>query len=464
MMLPAIALVGRPNVGKSTLFNRLTGTRDALVADYPGLTRDRLYGFLRSDFGAAIVIDTGGLGGDEDELAALMARQVELAVAEADVVVLLLEAAAGLTPGDERIAELLRRSGKPVVLAVNKAEGLPPDATAAEFWSLGMDEPQVISAERGDRVQALLERVLERCPVAPAAGPVPRRHEGLHIAAVGRPNVGKSTLINRFLGEERLVTQDQAGTTRDSIYVPFVADGQPYVLIDTAGIRRRAKVTEVVEKFSIVQSLKAIDAADAVMILCDARAGITEQDVSLVGLVLERGRALTLAINKWDGLSAAQKSALQSELERRLPFLDFVDVHYISALHGSKIQELLASAAQAAQCAGVELPARRLTEVVTAAVSAHPPPVVRGRCVKLNYAHQGGRRPPVVVVHGNQTERLALSYRRYLINEVRKAFRLRGTPIRLQLVTGSNPFAGKRNTLTPRQQRRRKRVRSQVRR
>jgi len=463
-MLPAIALVGRPNVGKSTLFNRLTGTRDALVADYPGLTRDRLHGFLRSDLGAAIVIDTGGLAGATDQLAELMARQVELAVAEADVVVLLLEAGAGLTPADEAIAEQLRRSGKPVVPAVNKAEGLPLDATAAEFWALGLGEPAIISASRGDRVTALLQRLLALCPERAAEAAPARHHEGLHIAAIGRPNVGKSTLINRLLGEERLVTQDEAGTTRDSIHVPFVADEQAYVLIDTAGIRRRARVTETIEKFSVVQSLKAIDEADAVMVLCDARDGITEQDVSLVGLVLERGRALTLAVNKWDGLSTDERRALQLELERRLPFLDFVDVHFISALHGSNIYDLLASAAVAARCADADLPARRLTEVVTEAVSAHPPPLVRGRRVKLSYAHQGGRRPPVVVVHGNQTERLAESYRRYLVSKVRKAFRLRGTPIRLQLVTSRNPYAGKRNSLTPRQQRRRKRVRQRSRR
>lgn len=435
------------------------------MADYPGLTRDRLYGFARSPYGAAIVIDTGGLGGDTDELGLLMARQVELAVAEADVVIFLLEAAAGVTPADETIAELLRRSGKTVLVAVNKAEGLPAAETAAEFWVLGFDEPSVISAERGDRVVGLCERALAQCSASPADATVtPRRLTGLHIAVVGRPNVGKSTLINRLVGEERLVTQNEAGTTRDSIHVPFVADEQNYVLIDTAGIRRRARVTETIEKFSIVQSLKAIDEADAVMVLIDARQGVTEQDVSLVGLVLERGRALTLAINKWDGLAAGARAEVQSELERRLPFLDFVDRHFISALHGSNIQDVLHSAAVAARCAAAELPASRLTEVVAEAVAAHPPPMIRGRRAKLNYAHQGGRNPPIVVVHGNQTERLAQSYRRYLIARVRKAFRLRGTPIRLQLVTGRNPYAGKRNKLTPRQERRRQRVRQRSRR
>ena len=456
-MLPAIALVGRPNVGKSTLFNRLTGTRDALVADFPGLTRDRLHGYCRSDYGSAIVIDTGGLGGAQDEVSQLMARQVELAVDEADVVLFMLEAGAGITAADNEIAALLRRSGKQVILVINKAEGLPIDETAAEFWELGMGEPQVISAERGDRVRALLQQAFAMCP--PSGEGPPQVLEGIRIAVVGRPNVGKSTLINRFIGEERLVTQDQAGTTRDSIYVPFESGKHKYVLIDTAGIRRRAKVTETIEKFSVVKSLKAIDEADAVMVLLDAHEGVSEQDVSLIGLVVERGRALTIGINKWDGLTSAQKGHLNSELARRLPFVDFVDQHPISAKHGSNIHALLNSARRAAACAFVDMSSNRLTEVLADALAAHPPPLVRGRRIKLSYAHQGGRNPPIVVVHGNQTERLPLSYKRYLTNQFRTAFKLRGTPLRLQLVTSQNPYAGKRNKLTPRQERQRSRVR-----
>jgi len=456
-LLPAIALVGRPNVGKSTLFNRLTGTRDALVADFPGLTRDRLHGFCRSEYGSAIVIDTGGLGGAQDEVSQLMARQVELAVDEADVVLFMLEAGAGVTAADGEIAALLRRSGKQVLLVINKAEGLPIDETAAEFWELGMGEPQVISAERGDRVRALIQQAFALCP--PRGEGPPQVLEGIRIAVVGRPNVGKSTLINRFLGEERLVTQDQAGTTRDSIYVPFESGDHKYVLIDTAGIRRRAKVTETIEKFSVVKSLKAIDEADAVMVLLDAHEGVSEQDVSLIGLVVERGRALTIGINKWDGLTSAQKNHLNSELARRLPFVDFVEQHPISAKHGSNIHDLLKSARRAAACAFVDMASSRLTEILADAVASHPPPMVRGRRIKLSYAHQGGRNPPIVVVHGNQTERLPISYKRYLTNQFRAAFKLRGTPLRLQLVTSQNPYAGKRNKLTPRQERQRSRVR-----
>jgi GTP-binding protein len=462
-VLPAIALVGRPNVGKSTLFNRLTGTRDALVADFPGLTRDRLYGYCGSGKDAAIIIDTGGLSGNQDEMSRLIARQVELAVTEADVVVFLVEASVGIAAGDEEITQLLRRSGKQVLLAVNKAEGLPAAETAAEFWSMGLGEPHVVSAARGDRVNDLLAAALALCPpdVDGAASAVP---SGTRIAVVGRPNVGKSTLINRYLGEERLVATDEAGTTRDSIYVPFEYDGKSYVLVDTAGIRRRAKVEDGVEKFSVVKSLKAIEEADVVMVLLDAHQGITDQDVSLIGLVLERGRALTIGVNKWDGLTSAEKGKLRSELDRKLPFVDFVNQHYISAKHGSNIYELLASAVDGAECAFCEMPTSRLSQILSDAIIAHPPPVVRSRRIKLSYAHQGGRNPPVVVVHGNQTSRLPGAYRRYLVNCFRKAFRLTGTPMRLELVTSRNPYEGRRNKLTPRQARSRLRVRNRAKR
>ncbi len=457
-MLPAIALVGRPNVGKSTLFNRLTGTRDALVADFPGLTRDRLYGYCRTGGDAAIIIDTGGLGDARDEVSRLITRQVELAVDEADVVIFLVEAM-GVTAGDEAIAQLLRRAGKQVLLAVNKAEGLPEAETAADFWSLGVGEPHVVSAVRGDRVNDLLAAALSLCPAAVEGAASTVVPSGTRIAVVGRPNVGKSTLINRYIGEERLVALDEAGTTRDSIYVPFEFEGQHYVLVDTAGIRRRAKTEEGVEKFSVVKSLKAIEEADAVMVLLDGREGVTDQDVSLIGLVLERGRALAIGINKWDGLSNTDKTQLRLELDRKLPFIDFVNRHYISALHGSNIYELFASAVDGAECAFKQMPTSRLSQVLTDAVAAHPPPVVRGRRIKLSYAHQGGRNPPIVVIHGNQTARLPGSYRRYLVKCFRKAFRLVGTPMRLELVTSRNPYEGKRNRLTPRQMRRRQRVR-----
>jgi GTP-binding protein len=457
-------LVGRPNVGKSTLFNRITGTRDALVADFPGLTRDRLYGYCHLPGGAAVVIDTGGLSGDQDAMSVLMARQVELAVDEADVVIFLVEASAGVTPLDQEIAELLRRSGKAVILAVNKAEGLAPEETAAEFWSLAMGEPHVISAVRGDRVNALLETAAGLCAADSESAEVPDVPSGLRIAVVGRPNVGKSTLINRYVGEERLLASDQAGTTRDSIFVPFHSDDTDYVLVDTAGIRRKSKVEAGVEKFSVVKSLAAIESAAAVILLIDAHEGVTEQDVSLAGLVLERGRALALGINKWDGLSNPERKALRLELDRRLPFLDYVERHFISAKHGSNIHELLAAATRAADCAVRAMPTSQLTRLLASATESHPPPLVRGRRPKLSYAHQGGRNPPVIVLHGNQTGRLPDSYRRYLINYFRKAFKLSGTPLRLELVAARNPFAGKRNTLTPRQIKRRQRVRGRQRR
>ena len=459
-MLPAIALIGRPNVGKSTLFNRLTGTRDALVADFPGLTRDRLYGFSRSDYSPFIVIDTGGLTGDRDDISQLMDKQVDLAVAEADVVALLVDGQGGLTAGDEYVADRVRRSGKPIILVVNKAERRQAEEVSAEFYQLGFDDPSVISASKGDGIAAFVERVVGALPEAEPESD--EELKGLKIAVVGRPNVGKSTLVNRLVGEERVLAADMAGTTRDSIYVSFKADGQDYVLVDTAGIRRRAKVHESIEKFSVVKALQAIDDADAVIMLLDARQGISEQDVSLIGLVLERGRAITVGINKWDGLRGHDRGQIHSDLERRLPFLDFADKHFVSALHGSDIRDLLASARKAAEAARVDIQTRELNDVLTSAVMAHPPPIVRGRRIKMTYAHQGGKKPPVIVLHGNQTDRLPVSYRRYLINAFRKAFRLRGTPIRLQMKTGENPFAGRRNKLTPRQQRKRDRLKTFV--
>lgn len=458
-MLPVLALVGRPNVGKSTLFNALTGTRDALVADYPGLTRDRLYGYVSGH--RAILIDTGGLAGGDDPVAALIASQVRLAIGEADVVVMVVDARDGPLADDQAVATLLRRSGKPVLLAVNKAEGLEPAAVAAMFYELGMGDPLPVSAMRRDGMGRLLEASLALAPAATQAGEPAgdAPAAGMRIAVAGRPNVGKSTLINRYLGEERLLTMDEAGTTRDSISVPFSHGGHDYILVDTAGIRRRARSTGMVEKFSIVKSLQAIEEADAVILLLDARSGLTEQDVSLAGLVVERGRALAIGINKWDGLPADARTRFRDDLERRLPFLEFAEHSYVSALHGTAIFDLLASARRAGEAALRDLPTPDLNRVLQGAVTAHAPPLVNRRRIKLSYAHQGGKRPPLIVIHGNQTDKLPQSYRRYLINCFRKAFRLRGTPIRLELRTGKNPFAGRRNPLTPRQIKRRQRVR-----
>ncbi|MEC9376433.1 MAG: ribosome biogenesis GTPase Der [Pseudomonadota bacterium] len=459
MLLPSIALVGRPNVGKSTLFNRLTGTRDALVADYPGLTRDRLYGYFNAPSGKTILIDTGGITGTQDEISILMARQVEFAIDEADVVIFLVDANDGVTPIDKNIAESLRKSDKDIVLAVNKSEGLSPDETAAEFWSLAMGQPQIISAKRGDRISSLISEVARLIPQREKTNDL-IQSAGLRLAVIGRPNVGKSTLINRYLGAERLLASDQPGTTRDSIYVPFSVNEENYIFVDTAGIRRRKKVTQDIEKFSIVKSLAAIEDSDAVILLIDAQEGVTEQDVSLAGLVIERGRALTLGINKWDGLTGHKRKNLRDQLHRRLPFLDFVERHFISALHGSNIYELLNGAAKSAECANQSFSTNQLTRLLNSATETHPPPLLRGRRPKLSYAHQGGKNPPVIVLHGNQIDKLSLSYRRYLMNYFRKAFKLTGTPLRLELVRSRNPFAGRRNQLTSRQKKRRKRIRS----
>ncbi|MAF84462.1 MAG: ribosome biogenesis GTPase Der [Gammaproteobacteria bacterium] len=458
-MLPVLVLVGCPNVGKSTLFNRLTGTRDALVADYPGLTRDRLYGFVRSEAGAAIVVDTGGLTGEQAELDKRMSQQVETAVGEATVVILLVDGDVGCTAGDEHIAATLRKTGKPILLVVNKTEGRIGAELAGDFYRLGIGEPIAISAVRGDRINTMIEQAFALCPEQAAQPPAVAGDEGTRIAVLGRPNVGKSTLINRCIGEDRLVTFDESGTTRDSIAVPFTFDDEPFVLVDTAGIRRRAKVHETIEKFSVVKALQALEEADAVIVLIDAQEGLTEQDISLIGLILERGRALTIGVNKWDGLSERHRTELHESLDRQLPFLDFVEIFFISALHGSNIVDVLRGASRAAEAAVRDLPTNELNSILQAAIEAHPPPIVRRHRVKLSYAHQGGKRPPVIVIHGNQTKRLAGSYQRYLVNRFRKVFRLKGTPIRLELRTGKNPYEGRRNRLTPRQQRRRERIR-----
>ena len=455
-MLPAVALIGRPNVGKSTLFNRLTRSREALVADYPGVTRDRRYGYAQLDGRPYLVIDTGGLGAGGD-MQVLVERQVDAALEQADAIVLVVDHHEGLTAEDQRIAERVRRSGKPITVAVNKAEGIASDLAEADFFRLGLGRPYRIAALHGHGVAALMQSVLE--PFGPAdTEPDEQPELGPKLAVIGRPNVGKSTLINRLLGAERLVTSAEPGTTRDSIVVPCERDGRRFALIDTAGIRRRARVSETVEKFSVVQSLKAIEDAGVVIVLLDAREGVTEQDLHLIGLAVGRGRGLVVGVNKWDGLGNAERSRVQNELERNLDFVSYAKRHYISALHGSGIAELVHSALAAHEAAGADLPTPRLNELLRDATRAHPPPIIRGRQIRLRYAHQGGRYPPVIVVHGSQAERTPEHYRRYLENAFRKALRLEGTPIRIELRSGENPFAGRRNPLTPRQQARRRRV------
>jgi GTPase len=451
--LPVVVLVGRQNVGKSTLFNRITGTRDALVADLPGLTRDRKEGYGEHAGKRFIVVDTGGLAPGTDALARLAAEQARLALDEADAVIFLVDARAGLVSGDLEIARDLRRRGRPVHLVANKAEGMGADV-AADFHRLGLGAPALVSAERGQGVDALLEHVL--APFAPQEAQPPPK--GIRVAVVGRPNVGKSTLVNRLVGAERVLAADTPGTTRDAIAVPFVHEGRDFVLIDTAGIRRRARVTGHIEKLSVVKTLQAIEQADVVIAVVDASEEIGAHDAHLLGLVAEHGRGLVLAVNKWDGLDAGRRAKARDAIDFKLPFLEFMPVHTISALHGSKLRELMNDVVAVHAASQRELKTPELTRVLEKAVLDHPPPAVIGRRIKLRYAHLGGRRPITIVVHGNQTDKLPESYRRYLGNEFRRAFDLRGLPLAVQFKTGDNPFKGRKNELTARQYKKRRRM------
>jgi len=464
-MFPVIALIGRPNVGKSTLFNRLTRSRDALVADYPGLTRDRQYGFGRLGPIPYLVIDTGGVAGGEVGIHELMVDQTVRALEEADAALIMVDGREGLTAADEHVAELARKNAKKTWLVVNKAEGLDRAIASGEFHGLGLGEPLAVSAAHGDRINALMEAVLADFDEAGQEEPLPSYDDDEHalrIAVIGRPNVGKSTLINRMIGEDRLVVFDQPGTTRDSVSVPFERNDRKYELIDTAGIRRKAKVHETIEKFSIIKALQAMERAQVVIAVLDAHEGITEQDVSLLGLVLERGRALVVVTNKWDGLSAYDRKRVRDATDRRLPFLNFAERITISALHGTAVGDLLPAVERAFRAATTDLSTTRLTRELESAVTAHPPPLVRGRRIRLRYAHQGGRNPPVIVIHGNQTDKVPEAYRRYLINRFRKVFKLKGTPVRLIFKSGENPYKGRKNKLTPTQERKRKRLMKRV--
>lgn len=446
-MKPVVVIVGRPNVGKSTLFNRLCGTRHALVADIPGLTRDRQYAAGVVGDRPYLVVDTGGLTGwsstgSERTAAArltdLMQEQVQRALGEADSIVFLVDGREGPSSVDADIAQLLRRQSADVWLVVNKTEGLDPALATAEFHALGLGEPMPISATRGDGVQALMQRVLARLPHveetrADAGTPV--------IAIAGRPNVGKSTLVNALLGEERVLVSDQPGTTRDSIYVALKRGGRGYLLIDTAGVRRRARVTEIVEKYSVVKTLQAIDAANVVILVLDAGAGIVDQDAMLAGFVLERGRAIVVAVNKWDAVDEAQRRRVRNELERKLAFLKFARNHYISARKRSGIGALFRSVDRAFVSARKTLPTPKLNRILQSAVQASAPPRLAGRAIRLKYAHQGGKNPPLVIIHGTRVQSVPVSYRRYLSNAVRSGFGLEGTPVRIELRAGENPFA-----------------------
>lgn len=462
-MKPVIALVGRPNVGKSTLFNRLTRSRDALVADQPGMTRDRKYGEGRLGDHPYIVIDTGGLSGEEEGLDGLMAAQSWQAVQQADIVLFMTDARDGLTAMDENIAKRLRASGKQIVLVVNKIDGMNADVVLADFFALGLGEPQGIAAAHGRGVTALIEQTLADLPEEPEPD-LEDEQAGIKIAIVGRPNVGKSTLVNRMLGEERVVAFDLPGTTRDSIYLPFERDEQKYTLIDTAGVRRRSRVSEAVEKFSVIKALQAIEDAHVVIMVLDAQEGITEQDASLLGFVMDTGKALVIAVNKWDGLSRDQRDKVKHEIDYKLPFLNFAHKQFISALHGTGVGDLFGQVQKAYRSAMADFSTPMLTRLLEDLVQTHQPPLVKGRRIKLRYAHQGGKNPPLIIIHGNQTEAVPDSYRRYLINAFVKYLKLQGTPVRIEFKTGENPYKGKKNVLTERQIKRKRRIMQHVKR
>lgn len=461
-ILPVLVLVGRPNTGKSTLFNRLTGTRDALVADFAGLTRDRQYGRGRFENRAFIVVDTGGLSPESgDALAVLAEQQAQIALREADQILFLVDARAGLLPADRDIATALRKLGKPVQLLVNKAEGLSKTAVN-DFHALGLGEPRAVSAEHGDGVPALLRELLADVP--PADDERELEDGIVRVAIIGRPNAGKSTLVNRLIGEDRVLSSDLPGTTRDSIRVSFDWDGQAFELIDTAGIRRKSRVSEVIEKFSIVKALQAMERAQVVILMVDAQDEIGTHDARLMGLVAHHGRAMVLAVNKWDGLDQTQRREVRDVVGYRLPFLDYVPLHTISALHGSGLRELMESVLAAYRATTREIPTPELNRVLIKAVERHAPHAVLGRRIKLRYAHQSGRNPPAIMIHGNQTEKLMDSYKSYLANVFRDAFKLKGVPLKLEFKTSDNPFKGRRNELTARQQMKRKRLMARVKR
>ncbi|WP_349617496.1 ribosome biogenesis GTPase Der [Azotobacter salinestris] len=468
-MVPVIALVGRPNVGKSTLFNRLTKTRDAIVAEYAGLTRDRQYGEAKWQGRTYIVIDTGGISGDEEGIDAKMAEQSLQAIEEADAVLFMVDSRAGMTASDQLIAEHLRKRNKRSFLVANKVDTVDPDIARAEFSPLGLGDALPIAAAHGRGINAMLEAALGIFPRDDAEAeegeelkriPGPSEKDGIKIAIIGRPNVGKSTLVNRMLGEERVIVYDQAGTTRDSIYIPFERGEEKYTLIDTAGVRRRGKIFEAVEKFSVVKTLQAIQDANVVIFVMDAREGVVEHDLNLLGFVLETGRALVIALNKWDGMEPGQRDYVKTELERRLMFVDFADIHFISALHGTGVGHLYKSVQAAFQSAVTRWPTSRLTRILEDAVQEHQPPLVNGRRIKLRYAHLGGANPPLIVIHGNQVEAVPKAYTRYLENTFRRVLRLVGTPIRIEYKGGDNPYEGKKNALTDRQVNKKRRLMS----
>ena len=462
-MTPVVALIGRPNVGKSTLFNVLTGTRDALVLDMPGVTRDRLYGEALLGEINSILIDTGGLSGEAEGIDDPMAEQAQLAAAEADLILFIVDAREGLTPQDEAIAQTLRQHQKPILVVVNKVDGIDEAGATADFYAMGFTALNATAASHRRGMHQLMEscgEILAERGFTPKVDSLDdEAGQAIRFALIGRPNVGKSTLTNRILGEERVIVYDMPGTTRDSITIPFQRHERDYKVIDTAGVRRKGRVNETIEKFSVVKTLKAIQDAHVVVVVLDAQEGITDQDLHLVGFALNAGRGLVIAINKWDGLEVEHRERVKANVERRLEFVsEYVDIHFISALHGTNVGHLYKSIETAYATSYKEIPTSDLTRVLEDAIAEHQPPLVRGRRIKLRYAHMGGHNPPIIVIHGTQAEKLPISYQRYLMNVYRRIFELRGTPVRIELRSNENPFQGKRNKLTPRQEIRRKRM------
>lgn len=456
-MLPVVAIVGRPNVGKSTLFNALTGTRDALVADMPGVTRDRQYGICRIGGSPCLLVDTGGLVSNAEGIDYLTAKQVHQAIEESTVVLFVVSARDGLMAEDREIAAVLRRASRQVILIANKIDGLDEDTAMADFASLGMGDLLPVSAAHRRGLESLMSVVDDHLP-PPSDSAEPEDPDLMRLAIVGRPNVGKSTLVNRLLGEERVLAYDQPGTTRDSISSILERDGQRYELIDTAGVRRRSKISEAVERFSTIKALQAINRAHVVVLMLDAREGLTDQDTTLLSHVLDQGRALIIALNKWDGLDDDHRKRVREELDRKLTYVNWAQRVTLSALHGSGIQELMDAVQRAWKSASRELSTPELTRVLQAAFEAHQPPMKQGRTAKLRYAHAGGKRPPRIVIHGSRTDTIPDSYRRYLANHFIRHFKLKGTPVFIDFRDSDNPYKDRKNVLSRRQLEKRKRL------
>lgn len=450
-MIPTIVLVGRPNVGKSTLFNRLTKSRDALVADFPGLTRDRHYGRGVGASQPYLVVDTGGFEPNTDSgILKAMAKQTLLAIDEADIIIFLVDGRQGATPQDMEIANRLRRSNCPVLLAVNKTEGMQKAVVSADFHELGLGDPLSISSAHGEGVKDIIELALENFKVDEEIESLDYSGDRIpKVAIVGRPNVGKSTLVNALLGEDRVIAFDEPGTTRDSIHIDLEKNGKHYTLIDTAGVRKRGRILEAIEKFSVIKTIQAIEEANVVILVVDAQEGITEQDAHVAAYILDAGRALVVAINKWDGLKEDERDWIKREIDRKLMFLDFAEFHYISALRKKGLPELFKSVDIAYKAAFAKLATPQLTRVLIDALQQHQPPISKGIRPKLRYAHQGGSNPPIVVVHGNHVDGVKDAYTRFLEKTFRRTFQLSGTPLRVQYKQGDNPFAEDENKRKP---------------